>query len=1026
MVSLADLAVERAGGMTERQVIDTLDSDESMTQQEIESELGREDLSREIQNVRESPYPVVTRVKGENVSYPSVEIDTGNGEMKFFDIEKSDNTAELLQEIREIREQYETEYSMAFDMSYLEKPELSTTQDQINYLTAEVLGVHDELRNAELEEKESLRILGIGEPALGTKLYSSEAWTGLAYKLEELREEHGEDYFSDDNFRAVTTGSVIPRLPTFYSITNNEDFKMLKKLSSKGDGDEFEREVNDVVDMIEDEETIEAVLEERFAEVNGGKESHVKELKQALSEEMDVEEVAQKIVSYEEAIESVEQEFGKISEAIGRDVPLMIADGEEGRKNRKDLKEIKIQNYSEEVKETAEKLGEDLEQMYDKLNTLRDALQQVHDEVDDEDYSGTIEQLEEMEVQDLLSQSFSDMDIDENLETYQDIQQLEEEINSGIQRLETSISSKKMDLGAELAEESVKNALGPSGAKILNRTNIEADANEILEKMTEKEYEKLHENIDNIDLKARVNDKGLLSFELNGWTVEAAHNLNSRSDTTLKSGQEEMIRERQLVSDEEPDLYLSGHHGPTMVQNYKEDRGPLTDFVTALQLSTFQDREKVRDAKKDGIRNNWHVKRLDKGLFDSSVVLAELEVKEGPEGNLHKVPSFKVWDGEYLENIGKQIKVENFVEKHEEEKIEAFARELRPETPPEKAVEKFRERFSEERDEEFIEAFRDVYVEGNDYKQQNTMEMEVRGDDQIGAPHNMRFGHQTPAEEMIPFQFAWQEKHASPDRKIIDVGDSIQGTDIYYHQESESSAAKGFEQDELVEGVEENMREYIGKKLVEAGEDDSPLDSVVPNRVVEAVKYASKRNTLQEPEMDLSKQFRKMWKLLDQPYSELVEDGAELYLVSGNHVNDNMKGKNMDESIMRETNFPGKTGEDVHIVRGASSTGRAIKQIGNNDALLTHKNTGTGKSKPQKILKDPLAGEVDLMFTGHSHQATFVKKNGFRGFAPATQQPSNDLVDQVISGDPVRGILSTVRVDEDPEIGETEVEFLLE
>lgn len=913
-------------------------------------------------------------------------------------------------------------YSFAFSTDYMDKPDLSSQEDKLNFLAGEALGVNEDYRKARAEEKGEAHVLMVGEPNTGTKLSSPKAWRGLAYKLSEIREEEGDDYFSDEKFRMYVGGSVIPRVPLFYSITNDEDLELLDSVDETEDYDE---RVENIEEALEDS-TLEEVIGDRVVS-----EDRVDDVMAMIDDSIDEDELARKIVDYEMAIESIEEEFGKVSDAIGRDVPVVLADGEEGRENRKEIKEADIQNYVNKVRDIGEEIDENIDEMMDAVRQVNETLEEY------EDVSGDLrDRLTGIDEEDLIDgelvDTLEETDVPEEAEDHVDeMRERRREIQDAIDDLETTISMKKTEVGALNAEKAVREALGPGGAKILSRTNIKADWNEILNEATDAQYRKLHEDIDNVDFREIVYDGDIATFELNGNVVQAAHNLNGNSDVPLKYGHERMINQREQMSDVDPDLFINSHHGQGRVRFVRKGRGMDSDIMAAVQVGTFQDGREVVEAKKEGMDSNWDVKRHQKGMYDSTVMLAELDHEE-VDGKVVKTPRFRAWAEEDLRNIGRQLEVEEFLEEVEDRKLEQFLDDhsLEDEFEPDEFREDFRETFGRE-DEDLMSAFFETQVLGFDYKEDEMQGVSLIGDSQLGAPHGLRWAHQTPIEDMLELEIDYIEDETPDDQILVDIGDAVQGWDAFRGQGTENYIERG-------DMFNESWIRPVRERVEEAG--GGPEEKLAADEVV------SKRVTLQQPSQHLHQQLNRVRELIDDRVEQMIEEDSlgRAYIGTGNHENNNLRGdNNIDGAGLRENGFARAKIEDgeVEIMEGTTDGSREHLEIGDNEVLVSHKSSGRGKDKNDKMLNSNRPPSVDVEYSGHDHQAALAFQNRatldeeesreatgddfLTVTATPADQPMNDLTDFILDGDTIQGIVADQRLDVRDYKHSTVTEFLL-
>ncbi|MDY6789190.1 MAG: HTH domain-containing protein [Candidatus Nanohaloarchaea archaeon] len=966
------------------------------------SEFTKEDRREDIINLLEDGETVVT--KAELAERYNVSKDTIYNDMEALGFEEGGAYP-----IVKDREGMERAYSFQFAMEYRDEPELVTAdsdiQEVVDYYTAEALGLNDRLGQQKLEDREKVKVDIVGEPVTATKLYNHDLWVGKAEKMKELKKEKGEDYF-DENYVMVINGSLLPHIPFFYSkVEKNQAMQRVgywmdkdtsgtaadilqdegailklvnKELSGLEDysdiaDSEYDTPAEFWVDrVIEGEEggdelqemqgffSEKDILEELDPEVI----KYIKHVKDRLSDDLDPEKIAKKITTHEQAVQSIARTFKEIKDVIGYDVPLIICDGEEGRKNKEAIKEIKVQDYSEEVRATAQEISNKIETMYDELVSFRGTIREMSRREDsDRNYDVLLERLEDMEARDLVDVDFHDFDIEEGIENYEELLEAQEEFHEGIKRLNRKLRGDEKQLSAMLVEKAVTDAFGKAGAKIFNRISIEADANEILESMADIEYKELLYNIPGTDVIDIVDDKDLGHIEIGGWDIEYAHNLRQASDIPVFNGLEKMAKQRVKMSDRTPDLFISGHHGPMAGKYYKLKRGPSADVVYQVQAGVFQDPEKVQEFKGDG-QKDMNTKRFDKGMFGSGNCIVELEVKEGPEGELRKTRNTIPWQAESLKNLGRQVQGTNFVK---------------------------------------------------DLKDINWMDFEVWSDEHFGSPHDVRYAFQKSIQELSSEFIEWQRKHGPDNKHILELGDVHQGSNIYRHQTNEVEVLKGRDWERLVENVQ--------RQLEEAGADK--------DTIIKSIKELGNMNANQSATSSMSRQTKAIKRNLISPWQEDIYQGIieEITHVSGDHYDNNMKNRNLDEAIDMQVMYNNDTWEEkVNTVTMGGKYGRGFMRVGDRTILLSHESEGKGRHKIRSMYDDPaVKGEnVDCSASGNKHVGAWTIHNGKFHFSSPGLQPTTDLGHKIGRGDIVRGIISNLRMPEDPDKGFYEIEYLVE
>ncbi|MDY6777357.1 MAG: hypothetical protein SVU32_01715, partial [Candidatus Nanohaloarchaea archaeon] len=803
------------------------------------------------------------------------------------------------------------------------KSEYHDKEDIANYLRGEVEGLHRELNNDEWEEKESITLLGVSEAGLSTKFSSDDAWDGLAYKLQEKVEEGELD--PSDNFGAVLNGGVLPRISKWNYKTARQAYRAL---------DEFEgKDPNVTANTVKDQDALEELIEDHnLPDDEDLRQQYLDDVQEKMEELVKGNEY--KITNLQEATEVAEQKIGQLYDAAGEDFDLFVHMGEQDEANIEDLEELKIQELTDEQEERMEMLTEKIQARNDTLQSLKREIEEVYGD----EYHEIAQEIEEhvAEEKDPRELDLEDYDIDQDdLDVYQEALDMQEDLLKDIREIE-------LNRNAMLVEQ----AFGEY-ANVFNRTHLEADQAELMRKLAELEYEEYYHQIGNVEEIASESE--LLDLELGGFDIDVAHKLHY-TDTPLKTGFKKEKERYKDRTDGEADLFLTGHHGPFKAQQFVHGRGEdENDHTWIVQMSTFMDEEMLEEYGSDeGLHQLKDVKRLEKGLFDSTVSLLELKVEEGPDGELRKRFAIEGWDGEYLKKLGEQLNGD-----------------AEPGTD-----------FADTDERRHIVA---------------------RGDDQIGAQHEMEYLYEPLTEEVIEEDFHNIEEWidgVEDDTTIIEVGDAFQGTDIYEGQQAEGSMFLGVEDLELKGAIlsvfeDDDVRFESEQEFYEYLEEND-LDTTTQ----QALDYAEKRNRAQVPIANMGQQGERVEELLVDSYEELLDRGADIILVDGNHYNDNQES--LSESKRLETMFDDVFDDAIQTADGNSDgDGTFYLENEEGDQLQVrakHRPQGYGSETVDKILDQALEKDTDVFVAGHLHVPSFGKQQDVLAMMPGSAQATNDFV----------------------------------
>ncbi|MDY6771688.1 MAG: hypothetical protein SV186_07095 [Candidatus Nanohaloarchaea archaeon] len=809
------------------------------------------------------------------------------------------------------------------DPGYLEKSEVREADDIANYLFGEASGMHRDLNNDEWEEKESMTLLTMSELGWGTKFSSEEAVDALAYKLEEKID--ADELDPDENFGIVMNGGVLPRISKWNYKTARHAYRALAEWE--------ENESDSTVEELRDTDQLAEYLEdENIPDDPEEREEFLAGVQEKMDEVLDGNE--NMLTNLQEASEYAEAQVDKIYDALGAEADLYMHMGEQDEANIEDMEELKIQELTDEVEDRMETLQEKIDSRNDMLQTMSRELA----DLEGEQYDEVREEIEEhlANDRDPRELELEDYDIDSSdLETYEEALEEQEDLIKEIREMEHNRNAML-----------VEKAFGEA-ADWGNRKYLPPDKSVLARKLAELEYEEYYHQIGNVEEVDRESD--VTRFDVGGFTVDLAHKLHY-TNTPLKTGFKKEKRKYKDRQDEEADLFLTGHHGPFKAQQFVHGRGEdENDHTWMVQLSTFMDPEKLEEnGLEEGLTQLQDVKRMGKGLFDSTVSLINMTVEEGPDGELRKRFNVEGWDGEYLKRLGEQLNGEK--------------------------------------------------VPGKDFADTDDRQHVVaRGDDQIGAQHDMEYIYEPLTEEVIAEDFhnidEWMDG-LEGDATVIEVGDAFQGTDVYDGQQQEGSMYLGMEELDLKSAIisvfEDEDVEFESKDEFYDFLQETDLSSETQM----ALDYADHRDKRQVPVNNIAKQGELVEELLVDNYEELIDRGADMIIVDGNHYNDNLDGLSESERLLEI--FDSEYHDEIRTGDGNGDGDGTFYLEGEDGETLQvrakHRPTGYGAETVDKLLDQAVEQDTDLFVAGHLHVPSFGKQNDLMAMMPGSAQATNDFV----------------------------------
>lgn len=438
-------------------------------------------------------------------------------------------------------------------------------------------------------------VLLLGELGSATKAEEPLMYDGLAYVL---REKKASTSFTG----MVVDGGLIPRLPEYYGVSNAEDMHFLGTSPAKEDSEKVRE------------------LKSRLGEI---KVQHLKKKYREFNQDTEfltaIDSLGQKIITKSEAAQVARGNLKKVISAIGIGVPLHYIEGDEDRKNKKELKELKIVNYKANEETNAkleEKIGERekrldvVENMVTALDTLKKKeVAKLDIEASDvkkklKEYLEAPTRLPENieEIAGKLSGNGKGMIAASKIN---ELRHLDEEI----EKLKGEMRDYEINDLAMLREKEAS-----SFFRITKRRALTAQDEEVLQRLAHYEYRETLRSVGQFE----IHEDRQVNLKLGNLNLAIGHNLNNDSDSPNKNA----LRKRMKGYDsrgEQPDANVEAHNGPLKMIVEKQDQFG-DDVSVYLQIPTFQSEEKLKECLNEGIRN-WHTKRLTKGMFGSGATI---------------------------------------------------------------------------------------------------------------------------------------------------------------------------------------------------------------------------------------------------------------------------------------------------------------------------------------------------------------------------------------------------------------------
>lgn len=866
----------------------------------------------------------------------------------------------------------EDRYSLPVDdPRYLGKTEFHEPRDIANYLKGEIEGVNKGLKNHEWEEKESATVLALNETGWGSSFHDPVVEDGLTYKLKELEERRGEEYI-EDNFAAVLNGTN-PRVPRRSYKTARQAQRALginpdkienesvQEVANKSEFAEFIRNYGNEAKLPDEippdlEAGVWETEEEKKRDLENGikkwesqedKEQfwdYVERVYEGFEEDFDIEKNKQKITNMQDAIDVEKSYIDQLYDALDYEFPLYVHMGEQDEKNIEELMDLKIVEMDKKKQERLETLQEKIEERKDSLKEFTSYIEDANKY--EELYGDLKEHIDRLEEG---TASFRELEgFEEHLEEY-DIEGEAEDIYEEVMEEQEKMTQKIREL--ELNENAMLRdlALGKF-AKVFGWSFMQADQTEQLRTLAENEYKEYLHQLGEVKKVAKESD--LMRFELGGFEIDVAHNLNVASDEPLITGFKKEKEKYKEKADNDADLFLTGHHGGLKATQYVRDRGEDANSHTwMVSLPTLMDSQLLEEeGEEEGLNLLKDVKRKYKGLNNSAATLLEIKIEEGPNGEKRRRVAIEPWSEEYLKNLGKQLNGEGFP--------------------------------------------------GLDFTDdEDRVHIASRGDDQIGSPHSMRYLYQPLGEEAIDedfsniFEWLQDRKESDSEAYIFEGGDTLQGNDIFPQQMTEGEMFYGqdildikseilsvFEDEEVSFESHEEYYEYLRDADLE-GETQMALD------------YIELRNRAQTPINDIDKQGERVKELISNRYNELLEKyNFELKFFDGNHYNRNQEGldegKRMEQMIDSQhkehvESYSGLKDGDANFMIGEESGGRGLQ------VKAKHRPTGRGSENVDKMVNSEIEESTDIASWWDKHTPAFAWWDDTYHFMPGSVQATS-------------------------------------
>ncbi len=463
-------------------------------------------------------------------------------------------------------------------------------------------------------------VLLLGELGSATKAEEPLMYDGLAYVLKERK--------ASTSFTGmIVDGGLIPRLPEYYGVSNAEDMHFLGTNPAKEDSEKV-RELKSRLGDIKVQH-----LKKKYGEFKCDTEFLTA-----------IDSLGQKIITKSEAAQVAKGNLKKVVSALGIGVPLHYIEGDEDKKNKKELKELKIVNYKAN-KDTNSKLEEKIEEREKRLDVVEDIVTAL-----DTLKSKELKKLdiEAREVKNKLMEYLeTSTKLPEDIEVIADklngngngmiaaskineLRHLDEEI----EKLKGEMRDYEINDLAMLREKEAS-----SFFRITKRRALTAQDEEVLQRLAHYEYRETLRSVAQFE----IHEDKQVNLKLGNLSLMVGHNLNNDSDSPNKDA----LRKRLKGYDsrgEQPDANVEAHNGPLKMIVEKQDQ--FGDDVTIyIQIPTFQSEEKLKECLNEGIRN-WHTKRLTKGMFGSGATI----VSKADDGTI----DLEFYDDRQLIAIGRK------------------------------------------------------------------------------------------------------------------------------------------------------------------------------------------------------------------------------------------------------------------------------------------------------------------------------------------------------------------------------------
>lgn len=788
-------------------------------------------------------------------------------------------------------------------------------------------------------------VLLLGELGSATKAEDPSMYDGLAYVLRERK--------SSTSFTGmVVDGGLIPRLPEYYGVSNAEEMHFLGTNPAKEDSEKVRE------------------LKSRLGEI---KVQHLKkkygEFKCDTEFLTAIDSLGQKIITKSEAAQVAKGNLKKVISALGIGVPLHYIEGDEDKKNKKELKELKIVNYKAN-KDTNSKLEEKIGEREKRLDVVEDIVTAL------DTLKGAELKKLDIEARDVKNKLKEYLDTPEKLPD--NIEKIADKLNGNGKGIAASKINELRHLDEEI--EKLKGELrdyeindlamlrekeASSFFRITKRRALTAQDEEVLSRLAHYEYRETLRSVGQFD----IHEEKQVRLKLGNLNVVVGHNQLGNSDSPNKNIFKKMIESHDSREEEQADLVVDGHNGPLKATVEKKDIFD-DDVMMYLQIPTFQSEEKLKECLNSGIKN-VHTKRLSSGNFGSGATI----ISKSDDGTLE----MEFYDDRQLIAIGRKASEVNELKrqlgKGRDEALEKRIAEAERELKSAAAYDYTQ--FIHTTDShigirnsiESVEDFRKRLDEYASLKETlaRTKEEKVKAR-LLNVTHQLVFGETPSSIELTKRVLKYIEDKVKIDKKTewVITGDEVNG-----------SSYRGANTEYGVTSV--GAERYV-RAIKESGLNPEEKDAFE--------KALWKRITDSTPVTNLSKQWD-IYREIKIPHLNAARrKGATINVAGGNHFSNSVSDGQFNEAIEIVSRLEDIDGSHKTRVRYSEEGGSEGSELWweKNGALFFagHKPTGGGDF-PQRMMDHfdrPPKGLVAAFF-GHYHRHAVAFKDGILyGMAP--------------------------------------------